>query len=275
MPLTPEFQFSKSKLQDYVDCPRRFELKHLLLIEWPALQSEPVLEQEHHMEQGRFFHQMIQQHLLGLPLNQITKHATEPDLQRWWENYVQSNPTENLPTQRYPEYRLSIPFAGFRLTAQYDLLAINPGKRFVIVDWKTSNRRYNSAYLKKRVQTRLYPYLLVEGGNNLNGGRPIPPEQVEMIYWFSDYPDELELYRYNRRQHQLDGEYFLKLIRDICNLQDGTFSLIPNEKHCQYCIFRSLCNRGDIAGNWFNQEDDSFEDSETDIDFEQIGEIEF
>lgn len=55
MPLPDSFQFSQSSLQDYVDCPRRFELRYILHQKWPALQTQPVIEFEHHMEQGSGF----------------------------------------------------------------------------------------------------------------------------------------------------------------------------------------------------------------------------
>jgi hypothetical protein len=57
MAINPEFQFSQSSLQDYVECSRRFELRYIERLRWPALQSEPVLEQERHMQQGQRFHQ--------------------------------------------------------------------------------------------------------------------------------------------------------------------------------------------------------------------------
>ena len=40
------FRFSQSSLQDYVDCRRRFQLRYLQNLAWPALQSEPALENE-------------------------------------------------------------------------------------------------------------------------------------------------------------------------------------------------------------------------------------
>ena len=47
MTLPPTFQFSQNSLQDYVDCPRRFQLRYLLRQPWPAVESEPLSEYEH------------------------------------------------------------------------------------------------------------------------------------------------------------------------------------------------------------------------------------
>ena len=65
--LPPFFQFTQSNLQDYLDCPRRFELRYILRQDWPALQTEPEMEQEQHMLRGHLFHQLVHQLLIGLP----------------------------------------------------------------------------------------------------------------------------------------------------------------------------------------------------------------
>ena len=64
MRLIENFQFSQANLQDFVDCRRRFQLRYLQHIAWPAIESEPVLENERFLQQGARFHRMIQQHLL-------------------------------------------------------------------------------------------------------------------------------------------------------------------------------------------------------------------
>jgi hypothetical protein len=47
MTLLPlDFQFSQGSLQDYVDCRRRFQLRYLDQLAWPAVEAEPLLEHE-------------------------------------------------------------------------------------------------------------------------------------------------------------------------------------------------------------------------------------
>ena len=67
MLLPDNFTFSQNNLQDYVDCKRRFLLRHVQKLEWPAIESEPVLEQEQLMLLGQQFHLMVQQKLSGIP----------------------------------------------------------------------------------------------------------------------------------------------------------------------------------------------------------------
>lgn len=277
MSLPPDLQLSQSSLQDYLDCPRRFELRYLLKVAWPALESEPVLEQERHMRQGQMFHQMVQQHLVGLPLETLQPPEDEADLSRWWLNYCAADPTAGLPARRLPEFMLSASLAGVRLVAKYDLLALEPGGRAVIMDWKTNRRRTPTAALQQRIQTRLYRWLLVTAGAQFNGGRPLQPEQVEMTYWFTDFPGDPAALSYDRSRFTEDETFLAGLITAIQATPPGSFILTPQEQSCQLCRYRSLCGRGSQAGSWESQDDDDTRpafDGST-LDFDQIGEIAF
>ena len=86
--LSPSFTFSQSSIQDYFDCPRRFQLRYIEHLAWPAVETEPVLENERRQQEGQLFHRMVQQHLVGLPVEKLTRLANSPDISRWWENYL-------------------------------------------------------------------------------------------------------------------------------------------------------------------------------------------
>lgn len=271
------FQFTQSNLQDYLDCPRRFELRYILRQEWPASQTEPELEQEKYMRRGYLFHQLVHQSLVGLTVEQLSDQIEDEDLERWWESFLKHTPLDGLPPERLAEFSLSAPIAGFRLLAKYDVLAVDPGKRAVILDWKTSLHRPARHILQGRMQTHLYPFLLVEAGARLNGGNPVLPEQVEMVYWFPEDPENPEHFSYSTGQYMDDRTYLEGLIDEIQRHTKGSFLLTPNEKLCQYCIYRSLCDRGKNAGTNREQEEETSASSDQplDLDFEQIGEIEF
>ena len=112
------FQFTQSNLQDYLDCPRRFELRYILRQEWPALHTESELEQEKHMRRGYLFHQLVHQRLVGLTAEQLSDQIDDEDLKRWWQSFVRHSPLDDLPTGRLAEFSLTAPFAGFRLLAK-------------------------------------------------------------------------------------------------------------------------------------------------------------
>ena len=100
---------------------------------------------------------------------------------------------------------------------------------------------------------------------------PIQPEQIEMIYWYADFPAEPARFPYNNQKYKHDWETLTGLINEISNHRH--FPLTEDEKKCAYCPYRSYCNRGGKAGTI-----DEMAETEltgTDINFEQIAEIEF
>jgi CRISPR/Cas system-associated exonuclease Cas4 (RecB family) len=275
MTLPLDFHFSQNKLQDYIDCPRRFELRHLLRQAWPSPQTEPVLEQERVMEQGQLFHKMVHQSLLGIPQEQILQSISDPDLLSWWINFQNSGILVDSPANQYVEYTLSAPMTGSRILAKYDLLALEPGKRLVIYDWKTSRKRSSQQFLHDRIQSKVYPCILMLAGSKLNGGIPPFPTQVELIYWFTDYPEKPVRLTYSNEQYQEDTEFLTSLIREIKNTEMDSFPYTLELKHCLFCQYRSLCNRGTRAGSLEEMEDDLAPDTDGTftIDFGSIGEI--
>ena len=283
MTLPTDFQFSQGSLQDYVDCPRRFHLRYVQRLAWPATDAEPPLENERYLQQGAAFHRLAHQHALGIPADRLAlgRDADDVDIRRWWRNYLQSGPA-GLPANRYPEVVLSAPLAGYRVLARYDLVAVHPGQRAVIVDWKTSRRRTPRERLQGRLQTRVYPYLLVQAGSHLNTAHPVLPEQVEMVYWFSDFPADPEVFSYDRAQHAADEAYLAELIGEIAGrTTDEDFPLTADERRCRYCRYRSLCRRGKSAGLLDDDDGelagdfDPAADLDAFLDIEQIAEIEY
>ncbi len=281
MTIPEGFLFSQGNMQDFTDCRRRFQLRYLKQLAWPAVESEPVLENERYMQQGQRFHQMVHQHLLGLPAEMLTRQIHNDDLQRWWDNYLRFAPqlVTNTPGQaglRWPEFSLSAALDGFRLVAQCDLIVALPQGRLRIVDWKTARKRPKRAWLAARLQTRLYPYLLARAGAAFNGGQPVSPDNVEMIYWFADFPENPERFEYNLQSYQKDEAYLKGLLAALQRLDEHEFERTNDEKRCAFCTYRSLCERGVRAGS-LEDLDLPGEAAEAllDIDFEQIAEIEY
>jgi CRISPR/Cas system-associated exonuclease Cas4 (RecB family) len=276
MKLPSDFLFSQSNLQDYADCPRRFYLRYVRRLAWPAVEAEPALEHERHLRQGVEFHRLVHQHILGIPSEELSTGITDVDLSRWWQNYLGHGPT-GLPQSLHPEAVLSAPASGHRLVAKYDVIAVDAGQRAVILELKTWHRRRRRTWLAERLQTRVYRHLLVRAGSFLNGGERFEPQQVEMTYWFANFPNDPESFPYDTRQYEADEAYLTTLIEEIEGLREGDFPLTSDRKHCRYCRYRSLCGRGDVAGEFLEagEEWDLDEELEIPIDLEQTAEIEF
>jgi len=270
MKLPLEFAFSQGVLQDYVDCPRRFQLRYAQAVAWPALPAEPALEREAQLRLGTQFHRLVQQHQLGLSVDTLSALAAEPPLDLWWQRYLDHGPA-GLPAQRHPEIALWAPLGGYRLLAKYDLLAVEAGARALIVDWKTGQQRPQRAWLERRLQTRVYRYVLVKAGHALNGGAPWEAEQVEMLYWFANAPQSPERLGYDAQQFAADEAYLKGLVSAIEQAGEDDFLQTEDERRCLFCAYRSWCDRGVEAGDFRQDElEQAF-----DLELDDLGEIAF
>ena len=275
---------SQSSLQDYVDCPRRFYLRYLQRLSYPAIESEPALENEKHIQEGEYFHRLAQQYWVGIPPEQISKLANSEHLKKWWGNFLNDQDLSGLreadPTGLYSEYTLSAPLREFRLLAKYDLIVIENNKA-TIYDWKTYRKRPRNEWLSARMQTRVYRALLVNAGAHLNHGKPFKPEQIEMVYWFADFPNDPARFNYTSAQYQRDWDLLLKLADEIkvameqAEKDASPFPLTDDQTKCPYCTYRSYCERGVGAGDVDQAEAEMEAEELFDVNFEQIGEIEF
>ena len=287
--ISPAFMFTQSSLQDISDCRRRFYLRYLLHLAWPAPEAEPIHEIEQQLLLGAAFHNIVYQFYIGIPIEKLLPQTQVEPLSTWWENFLtaQSNdPLFRLPDARYrAEHTMIIPFHKFRLLAKYDLLIEHPvqdGGAFFIIDWKTSAKRSKRAVLEQRLQTIVYPFLYEQA--KLSGDRSA---KLEMIYWNANFPDSPERFEYSHAQTEISRQKIATLI-DLVTKPAGTnitvenrFPMTHDERHCRFCSYRSLCNRGTKAGNLTFSESELDFESDDDLDdfakftLENISEIEF
>ncbi len=284
MTLPDGFQLSQSSLQDYVECQRRFQLRYLLHLAWPAVEAEPYLENERRMDLGAQFHTIVRQFLIGLPEHEISRMASGNEtMQTWWSNFLRAAKDADLRTilepgnQRFEEITLSVPILRFRLVAKCDLLIIHNDGKITIFDWKTSENPPRRSWLAERLQTHVYPYVVTGSLTNFTGNLPNDPNLVEMVYWFTNFPDQAERFSYDTRKYQDDARLLTDLVSTIDKKDEAVFQLTPDIKRCLFCTYRSLCNRGVKPGDLKQLEDIQETASAEDviIDFDQIGEIEF
>ena len=267
-PLPAPFIFSQSSLQDYSDCERRFYLRYIEKLAWPAVESEPVLEYEARMIEGQLFHRLIHQYWLGLPIDKLTKMANTPNLIQWWHNFIDYD--FNIKQHKmFPELFLNSQIGNHRLIAKYDLVAIKEDK-ITIFDWKTYTRKPREDKLARTYQTRVYRSLLVQAGGFLTEKGTMIPEWVEMVYWLANYPSQPIRFDYKSAQFKRDWQHLDVLISRI-ESQDE-FPMTSDEKKCSYCLYRSYCDRGISASPYDEEFESNLEVS--DLTFDNISEIE-
>ena len=274
------FVFSQGSLQDYVACPRRFQLRYLLEMAWPAPEMEPISDVERYREQGRIFHRLVQQHALSIPVERLSAQVDQiddEDLARWWRNYLASPPPIPSAGKVWSEVGLSISLGGRRLMARCDRVVAQPGVQVLIVDWKTGRQPPRRERLARHMQTRVYRYVMTMAGGHLNGGKPPSPAIVEMIYWYANYPNQVQRFPYNEAQQESDHRHLSALIEEIVARDQETWTLTEDLHRCRYCQYRSLCERGVKAGAFDEAEEmpEPGDPWDFDLELEQIAEVAF
>ena len=290
MKLPSTFAFSQSSLQSYENCPRRFWLAYVERLSWPAMEAAPYDEQEHLMRLGGQFHKLVERAEAGVEADLVAAGLAYP-LDEWFESYLRHRPAdlpqEFVEVERVLSAPLAVESGQYRLAARYDLIAIggqDGDRRAVIVDWKTNKRATRRSRLQLRMQTHVYPYVLVEASAGMPWG-PLVPEQVEMRYWFTAAPAESIAFQYNSALHTENRARFEQILNEILGKErERDFAKVPDteenrRRYCSYCIYRSRCNRGTEAGDLeaYDEEEFGEEDLESALEFtlEEVQELAF
>jgi len=279
--MVTKIQFSQANLQDFQDCKRRFFLRHIRKLAWPAVESHPMRENEILREHGVAFHRMAQQYFLGIPESNLNKLNTDEPLHGWWQNFIESKPSfsavENPDARIFPEFTLNTILDGHRLTAKFDLLVVLDAK-IIIYDWKTSRRRPDIKWLDRKLQTRVYPFVVAKSGAYLLRGRQtLLPENVQLVYWFADFPNQPEIISYSKEKMDADSHFVSNIIAEIAGLDstdEEVFNRTSQDKICSFCVYRSLCRKG-ISAGVENEMEDMLDLEPFSMDLDQIAEVGF
>ena len=257
-----DINLGRAKIADFLACPRRFQLRYLEQLSWPAAGRDPQVERA--MELGQQFHDLLHRHFVGIPTG-IPSGAgaqgdelLDPALRRWWRSFTQFEP--RLPIgRREAELTLSVPLGRSMLSGRFDLL-VDTGDRIHIFDWKTFGRVKNREQLRQDLQSRVYLALAAESGDIL--GRKINPEQITLTYWFfSDPPAEVSL-NYSRRDHMENWQNFTAIADRIERhlAFTGAWPQTDDLSECARCQYQVPCSRIQPERRALEPEDDEWID---------------
>ena len=274
--MRPErFIFNAHSIQDFLRCPRRFELKYILNQSWPAPISEPVLEYENRMRLGTDFHHIVHQYLSGIDAEKLKQLSLSQELNYWFVNF-QKFFTSHKFNHYSSEISITLPFQENIIKAVIDFVGVNEEDQLIIAEWKTSEFLPKKEIISNTVQSILYPYMIYECRKNIFPDINIDHEDIEMIYWFPNYPEILIDLKYSQEKHDLNHRYLADIINRIQNTRSDAFNKTENLKICSYCEFRSLCERGIQPGYYDSKNPDMVLDQLIDdIQFEDSLEISF
>ena len=264
--------FSAVKIQDFMDCERRYELKYILEQSWPSISSEPVVEVEENVKKGNRFHYLIFQFFSGIPKEKLILSIKDEEIQVWFNSFLDFS--KNIDQNKtFPEFHLVNQLNKTRITAIYDLIHVSKNNEVRIIDWKTSHFIPKKTTLSAKVQTILYPYLIFETYNEFLPDINLVPDKISLQYWFSTSPTKEFIFKYGQSTHENHRVFLENIIDQIQNKSVGEFALTENKTKCGFCPYRSLCNRGAYATNYLDLIKTELEGSEFYIDFDQLPEL--
>lgn len=277
MPHLTDFRFSAQSLQDYVECQRRFLLRYIQKLDWPAEQSSPYLVFEQYRHKGELFHRCVDQYFHNIDSALIEQQIHDDDLHTWWQHFMEFI-REQPFLHTVSEILFQSSLGDHLLIAKFDVLAITADHKVIIFDWKTTAGDHKPArrILAEKMQTLIYPYILCQAGLSVNEKQLASPANVTLEYWFPQYPHEPELFKYSSVQMQQDETQLRGLMEEIESKTIAAFPKTEDEKRCRFCVYRSYCGRGDVAGNIFTDDQETTPDldlEDLDLDFENIEEI--
>jgi CRISPR/Cas system-associated exonuclease Cas4 (RecB family) len=237
-----DVRLSATSIRDYLDCPRRFQLRYILEQPWPAAENEPLLEYERSRERGIQFHQLLERYYLGVDARTLSDMIADPIVRGWWQIHQNQSPVDKAASKRIlPEKMFQARLDDHTLTAFLDLVVIGQDDSVTIIDWKTTQREPDPDEWSKSIQTLVYLYVVGEKIAALQG-HAIPLTQIKMLYWFVEYPDEPLWINYSDVQHEQAKNKLRDLLR---SLRDETeWPKTSDLKKCKFCVYRSLCDRG-------------------------------
>ena len=246
---------SQSALSAFDRCQRRYYLRHVRRLEWPAPLTGSEQEWERSLRRGERFHLLVQQHALGLPADEIARASGDEELAAWWERFRRHPPPapEGPGLRTHTELELEVTLtSGRRLLARFDRIVVSPGAdgaRLDIFDWKTGAPSARE-HLERSWQTRVYRFVALEGAASLAPG-PVAAERIGFVYWQSALPEEPVVLPYDGGQHEEARGRIESAAAEIeARLETGeeAFPRTDDIGRCRRCPYRTYCDRGREAG---------------------------
>ncbi|MCI0711244.1 MAG: PD-(D/E)XK nuclease family protein [Chloroflexi bacterium] len=263
--LPPAFHFTQSNLQDFVDCERRFYLRHIAQQRWPSPLAEPQDEVERALSRGSRFHQLVERHQRGVEMDILRESIIDDAVIGDWLDRYEAALAELGPfEQRWVEASLSTRVANKPVLAKYDFIG-RKENTLVGIDWKTG-RLPDVQRLQERMQTVIYLLVLFREGARLAG------QEIDnfALYYVSVNDGETRHFTVNAQDAHRLATQLQGVIEEVIHARD--FPLTEDIWKCKYCLYRGLCERGTSP----NLNDDDISPDDFWLDFGvTVDEIEF
>lgn len=240
--VSQEFVFSQSNLNTFAYCRRRFYLRYIRQLIWPA---QLVSDQQYTLDRdaGLRFHRLVHQYFLGFDIALLRKVAEadpDPNIATWFDTFLSSQMCR-LEGKLFPEAQYTTTVAGHSLIAKVDLLQIDSGK-VNIYDWKTSKQLPKRHTLQKNLQSKVYPLVISHVFKKDKSGLNL--DTLTMLFWEANFPEQTIEINTSQADWKRSEEEITETIHVISSLNEEEFAATPEIRRCLWCEYRSYCHRG-------------------------------
>lgn len=227
---------TQTQIMAYERCKRAYFLKYVRELAWPV---EKTARQE--MQRGADFHLLVRQLIMGFPEASLLFPADNGKIREWVRSFCMSRPLEGYE-QVFPEKEVTSLFADVMWLGKFDALAIRDD-RITVYDWKTTGHRGDVSSYAASPQTRLYRFLAMTCAPRLLGSglHGIPAENIEMVYWFPEHPEDAVRLPYSEQAYQEDMTWLHMKAREMCSDNEADYPCTEKVRGCRFCDYEAYC----------------------------------
>lgn len=252
-------EFSASQVEAFLSCRRKYYYGSLVRLNWPAPFDRNFQKAEALTALGRDFHLAVQRVIQRILTIDEAIQTNQGRVKIWLEQFSR---TIALPSDGavYAELPLTMAIGEDLWNGKIDSLAVSGG-RATIYDWKTTRRPGKRSDYAEAAQTRLYRALAVANRDAL-GIAPNRLPDIEMIYWFANFPDDPIRFTYSESAYAEDLAALTALAAEMRSTNEADYPRTRDAKTCAWCRYRTYCRPSSVALEF---DEDDFEPAADDL----------
>ena len=233
---------TQTQINAYEHCPRFYYLKYVRKLDWPV-----EIPSRDSIRRGSDFHLYIRQLLTGFRRDMLPVPDDDERMSTWLEHFCQARPLKDY-VQVFAEKEVSALYTDVLWLGKFDALGIK-GDRLTIFDWKTGEKKPEPSLYRQTPQTRLYRFLAKVCAPRLlgTGLHGLPAENIEMVYWFPEYPDQAIALRYSETEFAEDRTWLKLKSREMGSADESVYPRTEKSRNCIHCEYNTWCHSGSDA----------------------------
>ncbi|MCP4914129.1 MAG: PD-(D/E)XK nuclease family protein [Oligoflexia bacterium] len=275
-------KLSASRLQSFIDCPRKYLFNHILKWDFPNIRPEPLeprilgelehLVVQYYIEEGASWEKERFEKTCERTLDSyLSENKKSLDEEQYLEClYEIQNHSKNGITQllklldidKDTEFKFELELQGERNTGRIDCIASGPALGSILIDFKrgaSSIPDKNQLKKFRKIQIWYYLNFLKDVSRWKLWGYLCLSDPNESLF-FSEEKEVNSFFKEKgfceEANYEVISETLDEKLSEFNDLFDEQFSNLQKEKEfqaypvdkdaCQYCVVENLCHRGEL-----------------------------